>query len=255
VIDIGWYLSLIEHRTATEIPGLIERLQACGITPEILGKVLCAPDSLLYAPERDGEDWAQDYGGPIGAALLTSELLAYLAHQHRLAARIHLDLVTEAVATSPHGHRRRAPRDHRSRGVPTVSRPSLVAGHRRHTDRRTHTMSTHDSPALSDLDAVELDIDLDAVELDILAELRSPEAVDAFEMLHAAVPVETGSRFAELLAIINDISGPNFAVDASLDLLDAVQDSGDLALVVAATVDDPITALALAQLLRTIHQD
>jgi hypothetical protein len=102
-------------------------------------------------------------------------------------------------------------------------------------------MSTPDSPALSDLDSIELAI---------LAELRSPEAVAAFEMLHGTVPVETGSRFA-------DISGPNFAVDASLNLLDAVQDSGDLALVVAAapTLDDPITALALAQLLRTIRQD
>ncbi|OZE33549.1 hypothetical protein CH278_13095 [Rhodococcus sp. 05-2254-5] len=109
-------------------------------------------------------------------------------------------------------------------------------------------MSTPDSPALSDLDSIELAI---------LTELRSPEAVAAFEMLHGTVPVETGSRFAELLAIINDISGPNFAVDASLNLLDAVQDSGDLALVVAAapTLDDPITALALAQLLRTIRQD
>lgn len=109
-------------------------------------------------------------------------------------------------------------------------------------------MSTPDSPALSDLDAVELDI---------LAELRSPEAVATFEMLHSTVRPEAGPRFVELLAIINDISGPNFAVDASLDLLDAVQDSGDLALVVAAaaSLDDPITALALAQLLRTIHQD
>jgi hypothetical protein len=109
-------------------------------------------------------------------------------------------------------------------------------------------MSTPDSPALSDLDSIELTI---------LAELRSPEAVAAFEMLHGTVPVETGSRFAELLAIINDISGPNFAVEASLNLLDAVQDSGDLALVVAAapTLDDPITALALAQLLRTIRRD
>lgn len=44
-------------------------------------------------------------------------------------------------------------------------------------------MSTYDSPALSDLDGMELDI---------LAELGSPEAVAAFEMLHAAVPVETG---------------------------------------------------------------
>jgi len=101
VIDVGWYLSLVGHRTAAEIPGVIERLQACGITAEILDKVLCAPDSLLYAPERDGEDWAQDYGGPAGAALLTAELLAYLSHQHRLAALIHRDLVTGLVATHP----------------------------------------------------------------------------------------------------------------------------------------------------------
>lgn len=99
MIDVGWYLSLVGHRTADEIPGVIKRLQACGITAEILDKVLCAPDSLLYSPERDGEDWAQEYGGPIGAALLTSELLAYLSHQHRLAALIHRDLVTELVAT------------------------------------------------------------------------------------------------------------------------------------------------------------
>lgn len=101
MIDIGWYLSLVGHRTAAEIPGVIERLQACGITSEILDKVLSAPDSLLYAPERDGEDWAHDYGGPTGAALLTAELLAYLSHQHRLAALIHRDLITGLVATHP----------------------------------------------------------------------------------------------------------------------------------------------------------
>ncbi|OZF42506.1 hypothetical protein [Rhodococcus sp. 14-1411-2a] len=101
MIDIQWHLSLVGHRTAAEIPGVIERLQACGITSEILDKVLSAPDSLLYAPERDGEDWAHDYGGPTGAALLTAELLAYLSHQHRLAALIHRDLITGLVATHP----------------------------------------------------------------------------------------------------------------------------------------------------------
>lgn len=99
MIDVGWYLSLVGHRTAAEIPGVIERLEACGITAEVLDRVLCAPDSLLYAPERDGVDWARDYGGPTGAALLTAELLAYLSHQHRMAARIHRDLVTGLVAT------------------------------------------------------------------------------------------------------------------------------------------------------------
>jgi hypothetical protein len=101
VIDIQWHLSLVGHRTAAEIPGVIERLQACGITSEILDKVLSAPDSLLYASERDGDHWAHDYGGPTGAALLTAELLAYLSHQHRLAALIHRDLITGLVATHP----------------------------------------------------------------------------------------------------------------------------------------------------------
>ncbi|WP_032405574.1 hypothetical protein [Rhodococcoides fascians] len=109
-------------------------------------------------------------------------------------------------------------------------------------------MSRPDSPALSDLDSIELAI---------LAELRSPEAVAAFEMLHSTVRPEAGPRFVELLAIINELSGPKFAVDASLDLLDAVQDSGDLEVVVASapTVDDPVTALALAQVLRRIRED
>lgn len=99
--------------------------------------------------------------------------------------------------------------------------------------------------------------DLDTLELAALAELRSPEAVAAFEMLHSSIRPETAARFVELLAIINELSGPDFAVAASLDLLAAVDDSTDLALVVGAapTLDDPITALALAQLLRTIHQD
>lgn len=99
--------------------------------------------------------------------------------------------------------------------------------------------------------------DLDTLELAALAELRSPEAVAAFEMLRSSIRPETAARFVELLAIINELSGPDFAVAASLDLLAAVDDSTDLALVVAAAprLDDPITALALAQLLRTIHQD
>ncbi len=101
MIEIGWYVTLAVYRTAEEIPGVIERLQACEITAEVLDKVLSEPDSLLYAPERDGEGWAKDYGGSIGVSLLTAELLAYLANQRRLATRIHRDLVTESVATNP----------------------------------------------------------------------------------------------------------------------------------------------------------
>ncbi|MDQ0284822.1 hypothetical protein [Rhodococcoides fascians] len=99
VIEAGWSIGLAGHRTAEEIPEIVERFRVCGITAEILDEVLTDPNRLLHSPDRDGEQWAQQYGGPAGAALLVSELLAYLAHQHRVAARIRVDLVTGMVAT------------------------------------------------------------------------------------------------------------------------------------------------------------
>jgi hypothetical protein len=93
----------------------------------------------------------------------------------------------------------------------------------------------------------------DLAEVAVLAELSSPEAVAAFELLRASLQFETAPRFVELLATINRLSGPDFAVRASLELLDAVRDSDDLDLVelFAPSIDDPIGALSLAQLLRT----
>ncbi|MGB3353210.1 MAG: hypothetical protein WBB00_10585 [Mycobacterium sp.] len=64
--------------------------------------------------------------------------------------------------------------------------------------------------------------EIDSLELAILTELCSPEAVDAFEMMHANVRPTNAARFADLLSIINGLSDPNFAVDAPLNLLGLV---------------------------------
>ncbi|QII03889.1 hypothetical protein BH92_27910 (plasmid) [Rhodococcoides fascians A21d2] len=64
--------------------------------------------------------------------------------------------------------------------------------------------------------------EIDSLELAILTELCSPEAVDAFEMMHANVRPTNAARFADLLSIISGLSDPNFAVDAPLNLLGLV---------------------------------
>lgn len=95
----------------------------------------------------------------------------------------------------------------------------------------------------------------DLSEVAVLAELGSPEAVTAFDLMRHTLQPETAPRFVELLATINRLSGPGFAERASLELLDAVHDSGDLELVelFAPSLGDATGALALAQLLQTYH--
>ncbi|OZD18382.1 hypothetical protein CH253_17870 [Rhodococcus sp. 06-156-3C] len=95
----------------------------------------------------------------------------------------------------------------------------------------------------------------DLAEVAVLAQLGSPEAVTAFELMRHTLQLETAPRFVELLTTINRLSGPGFAERASLELLDAVHDSGDLELVetFAPSLGDATGALALAQLLRTYH--
>lgn len=91
-------------------------------------------------------------------------------------------------------------------------------------------------------------------ELAILGQLCSPEAVAAFELMHASVRLETAPRFVDLLRTINALSGPGFAERASAELLDVVASTGEVELMARHSVDvnDPIGALALAQLIRTI---
>lgn len=93
-------------------------------------------------------------------------------------------------------------------------------------------------------------------ELGILTQLCSPEAAGAFEMMHTSVRVETAPRFTELLRTVNALSGPGFAERASAELLDVVASTGEVTLMArhSGGVDDPIGALALAQLIRTVAE-
>lgn len=93
-------------------------------------------------------------------------------------------------------------------------------------------------------------------ELGILTQLCSPEAAAAFEMMYASVRLETAPRFIELLRTINALSGPGFAERASAELLEVVASTGEVALMArhSGGVDDPVGALALAQLIRTIAE-
>ncbi|OZD12071.1 MULTISPECIES: hypothetical protein [Nocardiaceae] len=94
----------------------------------------------------------------------------------------------------------------------------------------------------------------DRAELEILAQLCSPEAVAAFELMCCSVRVETAPRFVDLLRTVNALSGPGFAERASAELLEVVASTGEVELMARHSVglDDPIGALALAQLIRTI---
>ena len=93
-------------------------------------------------------------------------------------------------------------------------------------------------------------------ELEILAQLCSPEAAGAFELMCGSVRIETAPRFVDLLRTINALSGPGFSERASAELLDVVASTGEVELMARHCVglDDPIgaLALALAQLIRTI---
>ena len=69
-----------------------------------------------------------------------------------------------------------------------------------------------------------------------------------------SVRIETAPRFVDLLRTINALSGPGFSERASAELLDVVASTGEVELMARHCVglDDPIGALALAQLIRTI---
>ncbi|WP_037180515.1 hypothetical protein [Rhodococcoides fascians] len=94
--------------------------------------------------------------------------------------------------------------------------------------------------------------ELHEAELGILTQLCSPEACDAFGVIHRGVRAETAERFAALLRTINTLSGPGFADRASAELLEVVAETGEVELMARHHIDDPIGALALAQLMRTI---
>jgi hypothetical protein len=91
-------------------------------------------------------------------------------------------------------------------------------------------------------------------ELAILTHLSSVEAVRAFEAMRTQLRPDTAPQFTQLLEMINAFSGPDFAEKASAELVDAVTSTGEVRLFdrYGGDIDDPIGALALAQVIRLV---
>lgn len=110
----------------------------------------------------------------------------------------------------------------------------------------------------SDRDEASVLTDTDLVELDIVSLLQSPEAIEAFDTYGALITPRTAARFADLLRIINALSGADdFAAAVEATLFDAVQSPVDvdrLERFGALSTDDPVVKLTAAQLLRTLHE-
>lgn len=97
----NWQRALGEHREAQEIPAVTARLRAHGVTADIVQAVLSNPNLFLNAPEHDGPGWTHRYGGPVGAALIASELVHYLSNQKHTVEQLRLDLIADMASSSP----------------------------------------------------------------------------------------------------------------------------------------------------------
>ncbi|WP_072803422.1 hypothetical protein [Rhodococcoides yunnanense] len=93
---------------------------------------------------------------------------------------------------------------------------------------------------------------LHRAEIAALAELSSPEAVKAFALVRNRLRPGEINRFDELLETVNRLSGPGFEDAASAELRDALHSTrtDDDIRALAHSIDEPIGALALAQVLR-----
>lgn len=98
----------------------------------------------------------------------------------------------------------------------------------------------------------------DLVELDIVSLLQSPEAIDAFDTYGPLITLHTAARFADLLRMINGLSGADdFAAAVDAAVFGAVHSPADLDRLErfgALSTDDPVVKLAAVQMLRTWHE-
>lgn len=82
---------VLAHRVAGggEVTALIARYCECGITPDQVGEVLMDGGDGLYAAATSGDpDWADQFGGPLGAALLAAEVSAFASHLNTRASGV-----------------------------------------------------------------------------------------------------------------------------------------------------------------------
>jgi hypothetical protein len=75
------WAAVVTHRTPDQRDAVIVRLSEAGVTPEQAQEALRDGGDALYAASRSGRsDWAEPFGGPLGAALLAAEVSALSAH-------------------------------------------------------------------------------------------------------------------------------------------------------------------------------
>jgi len=83
-------------------PKLTPELQRAGITEELLHRALDDNGAAMLADcqacEND-EDWVNNWGGPLAAALLSIELYRHLAWQQYMAGAMRADALAEANRT------------------------------------------------------------------------------------------------------------------------------------------------------------
>lgn len=77
------------HRPAQELPELVARFQAAGVTPDdVMAALADGGDQLHEAATADGPDWPHRFGGAFATALLATEVSALAAHLNSRAAAV-----------------------------------------------------------------------------------------------------------------------------------------------------------------------
>lgn len=98
----SWDTVLGYRKAGEQRSSIAQRLQDSGITPAHLTGVLLDGGDELYSRATSGdEDWAEPFGGPLGAALLAAEVSALSAHLNSRAAAVRakaVDALLEEVS-------------------------------------------------------------------------------------------------------------------------------------------------------------
>lgn len=72
--------AVLVHRDINELPGVIARFEAAGVSAELVGSALADSGVELSNAARSGRaDWMSSYGGPLALALIAGEVAAQSA--------------------------------------------------------------------------------------------------------------------------------------------------------------------------------
>lgn len=85
-----WH-QVLAHRVSggADVTDLIARYTNCGITPHQVRQVLMDGGDGLYAAATSGEsNWTEQFGGPLGATLLATEVSVFASHLNTRASGV-----------------------------------------------------------------------------------------------------------------------------------------------------------------------